>query len=85
MTRQEHLAWCKERALAYLEPLVSAKGYVQNTEHFSIEQAFTSMMSDMNKHPETKDSSLHQLGMMLLLNGHLDTPEKMREWIRGFN
>lgn len=39
--RDEHLAWCKERALAYLE-----KGKVVD--------AITSMLSDLSKHEETK-------------------------------
>ena len=39
MTREEHLDWCKKRALAYLpmDPM----------------EAMTSMMSDLTKHAET--------------------------------
>ena len=36
-TQQEHLDWCKERALAYLE-------------HGDVQGAFTSMASDMKSH-----------------------------------
>jgi len=41
-TRAEHLAWCKERALAYVE-----QGDLNN--------AFASLISDLRKHPETED------------------------------
>lgn len=40
MTRDEHMAWCKKRALKYLDA-----GDLNN--------AVTSMMSDLGKHPET--------------------------------
>jgi hypothetical protein len=41
MNRDEHLAWAKDRALAYLpgDPL----------------EAMTSMMSELTKHPELKN------------------------------
>lgn len=42
MNRQEHLQFCKDRALEYLD-----RGDLNN--------AATSMMSDMKKHPETAD------------------------------
>jgi hypothetical protein len=72
MTRAEHLAWCKQRALAYVDA-----GDVQ--------QAFTSMASDLGKHPETANVDIQMLGMSLMMSGHLDTPDKMRDWINGFN
>jgi hypothetical protein len=74
MTRAEHLAWCKRRALEY----VTAG---------DLEQAMASMASDLGKHPDTmhhvRDTC--PLGMSLYLNGHLSAPEKMRKWIEGFN
>lgn len=72
MTRAEHLAWCKERALQYV-----AAGDTR--------QAFASMVSDLRKHDGTADHAGMQLGGMLLLGGHLDAPEQMRDFIRGFN
>lgn len=72
MTRQEHLEWCKKRALEYVDA-----GDLQN--------AYSSMCSDLMKHEETKDHSAMTLGMMLMMNGHLSHPEKMREFINGFN
>lgn len=72
MTRQEHLAWCKQRALEYVD-----KGDTTN--------AWASMASDLTKHPETEKHAAIQLGMMLLMSGQLSTPDKMREFINGFN
>lgn len=71
-TRSEHLAWCKKRALEYVD-----KG--------DLPQAYASMASDLNKHPETANHGAIQLGMMMLMGGHLDTATKMREFIQGFN
>lgn len=71
-TRTEHLAWCKSRALEYCD--------MGDTS-----QAFASMVSDLGKHPETANHSAVQLGMMRLMGGHLSEPNKMREFINGFN
>lgn len=71
-TRAEHLAWSKERALAYVD-----RGDMNG--------AFTSMASDLSHHPETDGHDGLQLGMMLLMTGHLSTASKMREFIEGFN
>lgn len=72
MTRVEHLEWCKARALKYLN-------------HGDIPNAVTSMMSDMQKHPETKlspASPLNMLGMMAIRDH--DAPAA-RRFIEGFN
>jgi hypothetical protein len=71
-SRADHLAWCKKRALEYVDTN-------------DLPQAFSSMASDLGKHPETKDHPAIGLGMSLLANGHLKTAEKMREFILGFN
>jgi hypothetical protein len=42
MTKDEHLEWCKKRALEYLDAGDPA-------------QAFTSMMSDLRKHPKLEN------------------------------
>ena len=70
-TRAEHLAWCKKRALAYVDA-----GDLTN--------AFTSMVSDTNKHPETRDHMGNELGMMLMMAGQLSTVEDMRRHIEGY-
>ena len=72
MNRDEHLEWCKTRALEYVE--------ANDTS-----QAFASFMSDMGKHIETSSHSTLEMGMMMLMGGHLSTPQQMREWIEGFN
>jgi len=70
--RAEHLAWCKTRALAYVDV-----GDLPN--------AFASLMSDLQKHPETKGHGAGDLGMMLMLGGMLDTAKDMRDFIEGCN
>jgi hypothetical protein len=72
VTRAEHLAWCKQRALEYVDAGDPT-------------QALASLTSDLRKHKETKGHSAIELGMMLAMSGHLDTQAKMREWIEGVN
>lgn len=72
MTRAEHLQWAKERALAYISKS-------------EISQAFTSMASDLGKHPDTANHAGIQLGLAMMLNGQLSTAEKMQHFIEGFN
>jgi hypothetical protein len=73
MTRKEHLAWCKQRALDYLD-----RGDLHN--------ALSSMISDMQKHPENRRALqggfLPMVGM-LAVREHDAT--KLRYWIEGFN
>jgi hypothetical protein len=71
-TRSEHLAWCKQRALA----LVDAG---------DLKQALTSMYSDLDKHPETAGHAGILLGGLLMLGGHLRTTHHVRDFINGFN
>lgn len=71
MTRQEHLDWCKKRALEYVNA-------------GDLQQAVASMLSDISKHDETQDKTgiLGALGIHELTNG---TPESIRRFIEGFN
>ncbi len=71
-TRNEHLEWCKKRALEYIEV-----GDIKN--------AFASFQSDMTKHPETEGHLALSMGTILLLGGQLKTQSQMTEWINGFN
>lgn len=71
-TRQEHLNWCKKRALQYCDA-------------GDISQALASMGSDLNKHDETRGHSAVGLGLQMMTGGMLSTPEQMAEFIRGFN
>lgn len=72
MNRAEHLQWCKDRANACVD-----RG--------KIKEAYASMASDMSKHEDTEGHSAIGLGMMMLMNGHLDAPDEMRKFINGFN
>lgn len=74
MNRTEHLQWCKDRALEYLEP----------GANYSPQEAIASMMSDLGKHPETTSAaeSCAMLGMFALTSGD---PQEARRFIEGFN
>jgi hypothetical protein len=71
-TRQEHLDWCKKRALEYCD-----RGDAMN--------ALTSMFSDLGKHPETDGHKGIDIGMGMLMIGALSTPHEARRFIEGFN
>lgn len=71
-TREEHLEWCKQRALEYCDA-----GKPQ--------EAYASMASDLGKHPETQGHIAVSLGLQLMMIGDLNTPDKMATFIRGFN
>lgn len=73
MTRGEHLAWCKKRALAEL-----ARGGTPTN-------AWASMLSDMQKHDETRDHLALELGMMMLASGQLSSVQAMKKFIEDFN
>lgn len=72
MTRSEHLEWCKKRALEYVDS-------------GNLKDAYNSMCSDLSKHEETKNHPAAIIGMQLMLTGGLSTPEKMINFINGFN
>ena len=69
--RAKHLEWCKQRARGYL-----AEGDGMN--------AVTSMLSDLQKHPETRlqGGVLTLLGMKAGMSGDID---ECRRFIEGFN
>jgi hypothetical protein len=71
MTRDEHLRWAKDRALEYVDA-----GELNN--------AFASMGSDLQKHPELRNHPGWQLAVSLKMAGHMPAHE-MRAWIEGFN
>lgn len=71
MTRQEHLELAKKRALEYVD-----RG--------DLDQAWASIASDLQKHPDTQRHAGLELGTALMIHGHLSTPERMRQWIEGF-
>lgn len=71
MNRQEHLQWAKDRALEYVRI-------------GDFKSAVASMGGDLREHPELKDHAGIDLGVMLLLSGHLSTEKAAREWVVGF-
>jgi hypothetical protein len=71
-TREEHMKWCKQRALEYVK-----RG--------DFSQAVASMGSDLEKHPETKNHAGIQLGFLALISGQLKTAEDCRKFIHGFH
>ena len=72
MTRTEHLQWCKDRALEYVDAR-------------DMQQAIASMCSDLSKHPELSEHPGKQLGTMLMFSGHMNTADEAIKWINGFN
>ncbi len=74
MTRGEHMAWCKERALEYLNP----------GPHYSLEQAVASMVSDLGKHEDTEHLLIAAapLSIAALMTGR---EKDVRFFIVGFN
>lgn len=70
MNRAEHLQWCKDRALEYLN-----RGDGQN--------AVASMLSDLRKHPQTASSV--EIGTMLMFATNMNDMNSVRRFIEGFN
>lgn len=70
MTRAKHLQWCKDRALEYVE-----------SGDYS--QAVASMVSDLNKHDETRDSvsMAFHLGMAVQTTNN---KKEVEDYINGF-
>lgn len=70
MTWDEHLAWCKQRALAHVD-----KG--------DLEEAVLSMAIDIQTHPENRmdERTLDALVLATRFHWH---PNGIREWIGGF-
>ena len=71
MNREEHLRWCKDRALEYLPD--------------DPQEALASMFSDLGKHPETEGHSAIGLGVTMMMGGYLRTADQARKFIEGFN
>lgn len=75
MTREEHMQWCKDRAMEYVN-----RGQLL--------EAVTSMMSDLDKHPETKTGAtgaLAMLGMFACQQAQSGDREGVVRYITGFN
>ena len=73
-TRAEHLQFCKDRAMEYVK-----KGDLLN--------AVTSMMSDLEKHPETSttQAALGILGLLAMREARQGDRAGVIRYIQGFN
>ncbi len=78
MTRAEHVAWAKGRALEALD----APGISRER---AIAGALASMASDLAKHPETGGRIGLMLGMQEIIIGSIATRDQMRRHIEGYN
>lgn len=72
MTREEHIAWTKQRALAELEPGGSG-----------ISGAMASVQSDLLKHPDTQGHAAIEVMMLEAMAGGMRTPDQVRHFIDG--
>jgi hypothetical protein len=75
MTREEHIQWCKERAIQEYDFYTSPAEKQRN--------GLTSMMSDLNKHPETRGDVLQSLCMMQMMKPM--NRQQFINFIQGFN
>jgi hypothetical protein len=74
MTRAEHLAWCKRRALEYVD-----RG--------DLEKALNSMLSDLGKWEGGEmytPNAIAQLSMAGIMACTARRANEMRRWIEGF-
>jgi hypothetical protein len=71
LTRDEHLAWCKRRALEYVDA-------------GDLTHAVASMASDLKTHPDTDNPALDglvKIGMMYVTDGD---KAAVQRWIERF-
>jgi hypothetical protein len=80
MTRDEHMKWCKSRAIDEFDFYNTKSGLKE-----AIKNGIISMTSDINKHPETKSESLQALCMMQLLGNMIHSRSEFVNFINGFN
>jgi hypothetical protein len=72
-TRAEYLQWCKDRAM-------------EHVKRGELLEGVTSMMSDMEKHPETKlGPALSALGIHAAMQAQQGNRDMVERYILGFN
>lgn len=78
MTRDEHMKWCRERAIQEFD-------YHQKTSGIkdAIRNGCTSMASDISKHEETRSESLASLCVMQAML--IKSRQEFVNFINGFN
>lgn len=80
LTREEHLKWCKDRAIAEYDFYNKSSGSGEATRN-----GMTSMMSDMAKHPETNKAATQSLCLMQLVAHPNMQRQQFVNFIQGFN
>ena len=76
-TRQEHLDWCKEQALVYLD---------RDSAFYNVSNALTSMISDMRKHEETRKMlASEDVQFAIKVTMAETTHDSVKGFIKGFN
>lgn len=75
MTRAEHLTWCKTRAMREFDY------YAATDSAAAVRNAQASMLSDLGKHPETRDSQ-KVAAMLMLLPMH--SRADVQRFVEGF-
>ena len=79
MTRQEHIQWCKDRAIQEYDY------YAKNEPKSALRNGIISMASDISKHPETASQAMQSLCMMQLMTKPNMTRQEFVNFINGFN
>ena len=74
MNRQEHIKWCKERAIE------EARFYPDKPW-----QGIVSMMSDLRKHSETNSRSIQLMCTMQMITKPKMSLQEVINFINGFN
>lgn len=77
MTRTEHLAWCKRRAMQEFDYYLKEEGI-----EAAVQNASASMVSDLGKHPETASSQQTAVMLMLL---PMSSRRDVQRFVEGFN
>ena len=72
MSRVNHLAWAKQRALWELEPRGGG-----------VSTAISSIVQDFATHPDLADHPARIMMTLLALSGNLSTTQQAREFIEG--
>ena len=72
MSRADHLAWAKQRALWELEPRGGG-----------VPSAVASIVQDLASHWDLTDHPARTLLMLLAFSGNLNTPAQVREFVEG--
>lgn len=79
MTREEHIEWCKNRAIAEYDYYAGLK------DPAALRNGMVSMMSDIMKHDETRSATLQSLIMQELMINPRMSRQEFVNFINGFN